>query len=199
MNRGLDIDIRSNIKEITKYLDRTQRKQVPYATMLALRWCAFDVRDGLVKHTQRKFSNRKRWYAPKSPVGLRVDKPTKKSLLASVWTTWAPAAKHEDGGVRTPFRGKRLLIPTDRVAKSRRGPGGAGQYLSNPKVFSTPRGVFRRAGGKRSPRVELLYWKARRAVIKPTYGWARVAQRIVNTKIAKQFDRALAKALATAK
>jgi hypothetical protein len=195
----MDIDIRSNIKEITKYLDRTQRKQVPYAAKLALQWCAYDVRDGLIRHTRARFKNKKTWYRAKSPVGLHVTKPTKKRLLASVHTSWAPAAKHEDGGVRTPHRGKSLLIPTDRVAKKRRGAGGAADYLSSPKVFSTPRGVFRIAGGKRNPRLELLYWKVRRAIIKPTYGWGVVAHKIVNTKIAKQFERALAKALATAR
>jgi hypothetical protein len=197
---GLDIDIRHNIKEFTKYLDGTERKQIPYAISLAINGTAFDVRDALVKHTKAHFRNRRAWYRPKSPVGIHVQKSHKKKrLVATVSTAWAPAQKHEEGGVRRPHRGKNLLIPTDRVPKSRRGAGGAGGYLAQNKIFSTPRGIFRRVGGKRNAAVQLLYWKVHRAAIKPRYGWGEVAVHTVTRRINPQFQRALAKALRTAR
>lgn len=199
---GLDLDIRHNIKEFTGHLDSVQRKQIPYATSLAINGTAFDVRDALVAHTRAAFNNRKAWYRPakNNPVGIKVTKSHKKKrMVASVHTAWTPAKKHEEGGMRVPFRGKALLVPSDRVPKSRRIPGGASQYLAQGNVFSTPRGVFRRVGGKRSKRLELLYWKVRRASIKPTYGWGEVGHRVTYRNIERQFNKALAKALRTAK
>lgn len=199
INRGLDIDIRDNIKEVKKYLTRTQRRQIPYATSLALNWCAFDTQKALVAHTRRRFRNRVAWYKPKAPTGIHVTKSHKTRLVASVGTSWAPAAKHEEGGVRTPRRGRGLLIPSSRVAKKNQGAGGASGYLTQANVISTPRGVFRRVGGKRNPRLQLLFWRVRRATIKPTYGWGVAASAVVNRKIFGQFQRALTKALRTAR
>lgn len=197
---GLDIDIRHNIKEFTKHLSTIERRQIPFATSQAINGTAFDVRDALVKHTRARFENRKAWYKGKSAMAIRVTKSHKKKrLVASVSTPWAPALKHEEGGTRSPHRGHALLIPTDRVAKANRVPGGAREYIGKPKVFSTPRGVFRRAGGKRNPRVELLYWKVPRAKIKPTYGWGEVGHRVTMQRIGPQFQRWLAQALRTAR
>lgn len=201
MSRGLDIDIRSNIKEITKYLTRTQRKQIPYAAKLCLEWCMYDVRDAEVAHTKAKLKNRKAWYRPKSPVGLHVVKPTKKRLAASVYTRWAPAELHDKGGIRTAKGSSHLLVPTDRVPKTRRTPGGAAYYLAQKSVYSDKKGIWRRLGKKKEPNLhkQLLYWKVKRARIKPILQWDNVAKKLIDRTIDKKFNRAITKALATAR
>jgi hypothetical protein len=107
----MQIDIRADVKELTKSLNRIQRKQIPFATSKALNNVAFDVRkslqDGLDIHLDRPTPYTKR--------GVQVEKSTKKDLKAEVGfrsntfgkgqgvTTQASYMKRQiEGGLRTP-------------------------------------------------------------------------------------------------
>ena len=49
------ISVKDNIKEVTKGLSKTQRKQIPFATMAALNNTAFNIHKELKKQTPKKF------------------------------------------------------------------------------------------------------------------------------------------------
>ena len=76
----MQIDIRSDVKELTKSLNRIQRKQIPFAISRAINTLAFDVRktlqDGLDIHMDRP--------TPYTKSGVQIEKSTKKNLVTEV-------------------------------------------------------------------------------------------------------------------
>ncbi len=76
----MQIDIRSDVKDLTRSLNRIQRKQIPFATSKAINTLAFDVRktlqEGLDIYLDRP--------TPYTKKGVQVEKSTKKDLKAEV-------------------------------------------------------------------------------------------------------------------
>lgn len=117
----MQIDIRSDVKELTKSLTRIQRKQIPFATSKAINTLAFDVRktlqDGLDVYLDRPTPYTKR--------GIQVEKSTKKDLTAEVGfrsktfgkgqgeaTQASYMKKQIEGGMRSPNR-RSIPIPIE--------------------------------------------------------------------------------------
>ena len=195
----LGLSVRSNVKEFTRGLDRVQKKQVPFATARALTWTAQDAQKEIIIKIPSIFNITKKWYLKQQPTGIKITPAKKLRLIASVYTNAYFAKLQEFGGTKRPRKGKNLLIPTDRVPKSRRKSGGAGIMLKQKKTFSTRSGVYRRKGPKKRSVVELLFWRSRDADIKPRFGFRRMAHDIAKRRFARNFKRSLSKALATAR
>ena len=122
---GLAIDIRSNVRQVSRWLDKTQKKQVPFAVAGALNDVAFQLTKGggrrgmnsvLGKEVNETFSLKAggKGAANYTRQGFRYDKARKTDLTA--WVEFDP--KRGDymnfqtfGGIETPTR-KFLLIPT---------------------------------------------------------------------------------------
>ena len=103
------ISVKSNIKEVTKGLSSIQKKQIPFATMLALNDTAFALHRAYKKQTTQKFDNPTDF----TQKGFRVDKAKKTNLIAVVYVH----EKREDymklqvdGGIRTP-KNSAIVIP----------------------------------------------------------------------------------------
>ena len=95
------IDIRDNIKEVTKGLSSMQKKQIPFATMLALNDTAFALHKTYKKQTLQKFDSPTTF----TQKGFRVEKAKKTNLVAVVYVekTREDYMKLQvDGGIRTP-------------------------------------------------------------------------------------------------
>ena len=95
------IDIRDNIKEVTKGLSSMQKKQIPFATMLALNDTAFALHKTYKKQTLQKFDSPTTF----TQKGFRYDKAKKTNLVAVVYVekTREDYMKLQvDGGIRTP-------------------------------------------------------------------------------------------------
>ena len=95
------IDIRDNIKEVTRGLSSMQKKQIPFATMLALNDTAFALHKTYKKQTLQKFDSPTTF----TQKGFRYDKAKKTNLVAVVYVdeTREDYMKLEiQGGVRTP-------------------------------------------------------------------------------------------------
>lgn len=93
----MQFDIRSNAAEVSRWLDDAQKKQIPFATVLAMTLTARDVRTAEISVMERVF-NRPTPYALNA---LKVTPATKQTMIASV------AFKEFGGG--TPA--KRFLNP----------------------------------------------------------------------------------------
>ncbi len=74
------INIKSNIKEVTKGLSSIQKKQIPFATMLALNDTAFALHKTYKKQTTQKFD----YPTPFTQKAFRVDKAKKTNLTAVI-------------------------------------------------------------------------------------------------------------------
>lgn len=195
----MELNIKSNVKSFTRYLSTVQRKQVPFALARALTWTAQDCQKAIQDSIPKRFTVTKKWWLKQQPTGIKI-KPAKKDKLWAVVYTEAYFAKlQEDGGIKTPFRAKKLQVPTDKVPKSRKKAGGAAVMLGQKKVFSNRRGVFRKVGRKKERRVELLFWKTRSAVITARFGFKAMAYKTAAKVFDENFRRSLAKALKSAR
>nr|BAR36688.1 hypothetical protein [uncultured Mediterranean phage uvMED] len=108
------IDIRTNIKEVTRGLTRIQKKQIPFAAANALNTTAFSMHKALKKQTKQKFEHAAN-YTQKA---FRVDKAKKKNLVAYIYVheTREDYFKYQvDGGVRPP-KNTAIVIANDKNA-----------------------------------------------------------------------------------
>ena len=93
----MQIDIRSNVKEVSRWLDDAQKKQIPFATVYAMTLTARDVAWEEIGVMQRVFDRP----TPYTLNALAVKPATRKSMMASV--------EFKDGFGGTPA--KRFLNP----------------------------------------------------------------------------------------
>lgn len=106
------VNIKSNIKEVTKGLSSIQKKQIPFATMLALNDTAFALHKTYKKQTTQKFDDP----TPYTQKAFRVDKAKKTQLTAVVYVDKKRQDYMQlqvDGGTRTPKRSS-IVVPSSK-------------------------------------------------------------------------------------
>lgn len=194
-----DLNVKHNVKEFTRYLDRIQKQQVPFATAQALTKTAQDTQTGLYKQVQAVFHVTKKWWLKQQPTGIKIRPATKARLIASVYTAAFFADLQEEGGTKRPVRHNNLLVPTSNTPQSRRKAGGASIMLQSNRVFSNKRGIWRRKGGKKNTVIEMLFARTKTAQITPRFQFKATAYRIAAARFKIQFETALSKALRTAR
>ena len=199
---SLEIDDKS-IKRTMRWLDAVGKKQLPFATALALTKTAKDVQKAELKHLHNRFTIRNKW-PERGPYAVKITPATKKKLFATIFTRadWMPI--HETGGVKTPD-GKHLAIPTSNIRRGKTGKITKGQRPRNLKksfVLETKGGqlgIWQRKGkGKRSE-IKPMYWLEPQAKIKEWWEWFRVGKTTVNKTFNRNFSESLTKALRTAR
>lgn len=193
----IDFVVKDNIKDATRWLNQIQRQQIPYASSRALNDTAIDAQSAVIRAIPHVFNNRKRWWLKQQPTGIKVKFSNKRDLVASVFTRAYFAFMQEKGGIKTPFRGKNLAIPTALVPKKYRNSSGAKDMISEKSnVFATPRGVFKRVGKKK---VALMWSLSPFARIKKRFGFEMIVEKIVRRRFKRNFEVRLKQAIATAK
>lgn len=194
----MQVSLKSNIKEFTKSLTRTQKQQIPFATSRALNDTAIDVQNAEVKGIQIRFNNRKKWWMKRQPTGIKVNFSDKRKLWVDVYTNAKFAKIQEDGGVKTP-KGRAIAVPAEGLPKRLRKAGGARKLLdSNKKAFSTPKGIFKRRGKKRYPILQQFSY-ATSVTVKPKFKFYKTAQVATDRKFKRNFYKRLAEAIKTAR
>ena len=106
------IDVRDNIKEVTKGLSSIQKKQIPFATMLALNDTAFALHKTYKAQTNQKFDNPTSF----TQKGFRVQKAKKTHLEAIVFVDKKRVDYMElqvDGGTRFPKK-TAIIVPSSK-------------------------------------------------------------------------------------
>lgn len=223
----MQIDIRSDIKELTRSLNRIQRKQIPFATSKALNATAFDVRktlqDALDIHLDNPTAYTKR--------GVQVEKSTKRNLVAKVGfrsrkfgrgqgkVTQAEYMKRQiKGGTRLP-QGQAIPVPVPKNMRPNKFgniPRGKIDRLlaDKDKYFSgTPKGAKGGAGiwqrmpanSKRAKsknkggRVRMVIAWEPKAQYSPRFPFRQIVTKTVRTNFRLRFDTSIKKALATAR
>lgn len=181
-------------------------KQIPFAVALALTSTAKDAQSEVQKSLEGAFTLRNNWHKPSNKFGIRVKTAKKTDLVASVHTEADWLELHEDGGTKTPTKGKELAIPTENVRRNKRQmiqksqrPGalrGKRDFVLNTKKG---RVLYQRRGkGKRSKLVA-LYNLEPRAIIRKQSTFFEPIERTVARVLQSNFNDALERAYATAK
>ena len=80
MTGGVQIDIRSNVQEVRRWLDDAQKKQLPFATVYAMTLTAKDARTEEISVMQRVFDKP----TPYTLNALQVKPATKRTMVAKV-------------------------------------------------------------------------------------------------------------------
>lgn len=206
-------DVTSNVKRFTRYLNDAQKKQIPYATALALTRTAQAAQKDIQEAMPETFAVTRKWWLKQQPTGIKIKRATKAELQADVFTRAYFAFLQEEGGIKIPFKSRGILVPTALTPKYGRRAGGASKVMAGKKVLrqggkangdpiittqSGTRGVFRRKGKKRTP-VEMLYSYIPRAHIRAHMQFKARAHEKAVRSFDYFFAQSLKRALATAK
>ena len=217
----MKLDIRDNIKEVTKGLSRTQRKQIPYAASRAISDLLFPLaKKELPKEMDDTFQGGATGFTKRA---FRYSKSNKKNLSAIVFagTKQDEYLKYMvEGGIRFPKK-RTLLVSTKNSKLNKFGnipKGTLNKMLEDKKKFfkGVPKGqpwlgegIFERYGRKRydKKRKRVIQGRIRkvasyvgRAQYQPKFPFAEVAQTVVFSReggIARKFRRRLEEALAS--
>lgn len=209
------IVIKDNLRELSKRLTYIQREQIPFATALALNDLAADVADEITRQMPNLLDR-------PTPFTLKTFQPSakrfygqranKRNLTAIIDPEATAAGKARmaymkyviDGGVRTPVK-TAILVPTRTAPKNKYGnlsrsnrekisAGAKNLFSAGQREGKTP-GVYKRTGR----RIQPYAFYVDRAEYKPLLPVQKIAVGVVKSKFNYRFNKALQKALATAR
>ncbi len=191
----MDEFIDVNIPEVVRDLDRFKRDQVPFAMASGLTATAKDGQKEVHRQLGGRFTIRRKWVER----GVRIQAATKRKPEAAVFSRDEFMVKQESGSVergvsipRSVRRSSRTVVPRGRWP---------GALLKRPDVFIKrlprgARGVFQKM---KNGRLKLLWIIEDVARVKPRWGFGKTVRKTVAKKWEKNFGRALARALRTAR
>jgi len=195
-------DLEVNVPEVVFSLSTLKAKQLPFATSLGLNLTLKDAQDEVREQLPKRFKVRRPWVVR----GVQVKPSNKNRLWGSVEQRDPFMALQESGGVKTP-RGRAIAVPVGalaRLAKTRvltKGRRPAAQ-LKKKNVYrgETKKGVpaIIKRGTKRK-RAEVLYLLIQTARIEPRFGFVDTVNKTVRKRWERNFGKALARAIASAR
>ena len=210
----MKILVKTNTKEVSRWLQRAFKDQLPYATSIALNDTAFQVRKELVDHTYKKAFNMKN---PRfASFVTNVKKAKKNDLTASVGNLKSKVfdylVLHSEGGIKKP-RGRHLAIPSrdlkekypGKIPKSQRPKNimkKKGGFTFKTKKQGIPiiayRKVKRGKKGK-SGDIEIKYILVEMGKIDKELMFYEDAKKVIDKNYTKNFIQAFTRAIRSAK
>ncbi len=187
----------SNIRDVERDLSDAARRQLPFATSVALNDTVADVQ----KNETRRLSKQLDRPTPFTKRAYAIRRASKRRLVATVYARRIQAAylsKQEDGGVNKP-KGRAIVLP-QKIRTNRYGniaKGGVKRQLARSDTFSgTPKGAGRGPGiyKRRGSKLTKLVSYTSRTRYKPRLGFRKSAERTATIRFPHHFTRALTKA-----
>lgn len=191
----MQINVKSNIKEITKFTTAVQKKQIPFATSVAINNTLFDLKKEMSKQMDKKLDRP----TPFTKRGFFINK-AKKNLLIGVLLMKDIVANYMqyqiEGGTRTT--GKQIPVPYKPNARLNKFGNIIGkrtglikkntQFIGN---VSGTEGVYERT----KQGLKLIIGFERSVTYRPRFPFYVIATKFSNAvfdrKFAKAFDKAL--------
>ena len=205
----MNVNIKSNIKEVTKWTTNVQKKQVPFATAMAINKTLGIGKNNRMKGLDREMQKQMvkkldRPMARTTKAFYRI--PARKTSLTGVlgFTDWANKFMQYlvFGGVRNP-EGSKVGVPYEQNAKLNKFGNIAGrksglikkktQFISNIKDID---GVWER---QKDRSAKLLVAFKNSVTYKAMFPFYKIADKYTQSKFSKNFAEAFAKALKSAK
>ena len=203
---GLTFD--ASVGDLAGALNEFGRKQIPFATVLVIKFTLEDAQQELRAQLPRRFTIRNTFLEK----GIRIKFANKKNLAGRVFTVDEILRRQITGAKKG---GKGRPVPLPRAIKGGGGshapavkvlrPGKRPRALKGKKkVFEAPirgghRGIFKRRGKARYP-IEFLWrlhWKSTR--VDSSFDFEDIAQRVFRKRWDKNFGKALGRALASSR
>ena len=210
----VEVNIKSNVKEFKKGLTGVQKKQIPFATSVALNKTGVLVLVGLGRTAAKTFeggATASTLRALKPPKGLKgtrhnIKFSTKKDLTTEIFLpAWASKyLKYQiDGGLRkTPGKGTGVPTRNKKLNKFGNIPGRSSGLIKGKKQFFAnikgTEGVWERYGtGGRNVRLLIAFEKDTN--YRPKFSYYGTARKMVRVHFKRKMKIELAKALRNAK
>jgi len=197
------LSVRSDIaKAMAQLRSITEAQQFRFATAQALTQTAYDVQKEVRANMPKRFTLRRQWIVQ----GIRVDKATKASLTATIYSKDKFMGLQEAGGTKSPLHNY-LAIPTKAV---RRTPKDLIRASDKPKALGDKAEIIEFKGhkylalkkarkGKSGNQLRLLYLLVPRASLKPRLGLSKDGERMARAKFVANLQDALQRAVASAR
>ena len=197
----MQVSVKSNIKEITKWTTNAQKKQIPFATQNAINTTLFQLRKEMGKQLDKKLDRP----TPFTKRGFFVNK-AKKSLLVGILIMKDVVANYMqfqvDGGIRADSK----FIPIPFVPNARLNKFGniigkrTGLIKKQTQFMGTVKGttgVWERTN--RNQKVKLIIGFEKSATYKPRFPFYIIAQKFSANVFDKNFTKSFNRALKSAK
>ena len=195
----MQINVKSNIKEITKFTTTVQKKQIPFATSVAINNTLFDLKKEMAKQMDKKLDRQ----TPFTKRGFFINK-AKKNLLVGVLLMKDIVANYLqyqiEGGTRTT--GKRIPVPYQPNARLNKFGNIIGkktglikkntQFIAN---LGGTEGVYERT----KQGVKLIIGFERSVNYRPRFPFYIIAEKFSNAVFDKKFAKAFERALRSAR
>ena len=195
----MKVNVESNIKEITKWTTNAQKKQIPFATSVAINNTLFDLKKEMAKQMDKKLDRP----TPFTKRGFFINK-AKKNLLVGVLLMKDIVANYMqfqiEGGTRTT--GKQIPVPYKPNARLNKFGNIIGkrtglikkntQFIGN---VSGTEGVYERTKNG----LKLIIGFERSVTYRPRFPFYVIAEKFSNAVFDKKFAKAFNRALRSAR
>ena len=195
----MKVNVESNIKEITKWTTNAQKKQIPFATSVAINNTLFDLKKEMAKQMDKKLDRP----TPFTKRGFFINK-AKKNLLVGVLLMKDIVANYMqfqiEGGTRTT--GKQIPVPYKPNARLNKFGNIIGkrtglikkntQFIGN---VSGTEGVYERT----KDGLKLIIGFEISVTYRPRFPFYTIAARFSNAVFDRNFTKAFNRALRSAK
>lgn len=195
----MQVNVKTNIKEITKWTTSVQKKQIPFATANAINQTLFQLKKEMAKQTVKKLDNP----TPFTQKGFLVDKAKKTKLFGSLYAKKEVAEYLQyqvEGGTRAS--GKKFAIPTKNAKLNKYGniPNKkAGVVKKKNQKIMTIKGMTGVYETHKDRTLKLIIAFKNSATYKIKFPFYVIAQKFSQSKFNKNFINAMNRALKTAK
>ena len=199
------IEIDHNGPQVQRWLTELERKQIPFATAVALTRTARDVVEEEMKQLPQRFTIRKKSMIRRAIKSIRAEKRDWPMPSATVYVPEAFKflADHEGGATRKGMAGHRVAVPTRLVKRTASGrvrkaqKPGAIRRRKTGYVDEEQQQIRQRTTKKR--RVGIFYLLRNKVQIQDRWGFAKIAESVADANYAEHFQRELAAALGSKK
>lgn len=204
--------VKGSMKPLIKGLSRLERKQIPFATAMAINSTLFDIRKAEMAQTHKKLDR------PTNATvkGFRVKKATKQTQSGEVFIPdhiWAYMKYQVEGGVRV----KRTGVPYQKNAKLNKFgniPARKKGLIKNKHQFVatingitgvwqrghvSKKGKFSSAGKSRATNVKLMVAYESNTNYSKRFPFYKIADGVAKSKFGKNFKREMARAMRSAR
>ena len=205
----MNLSLQADFTKLTKHLNRVQREQVPFAIAQTLNALAEDTANAITVQMDRYLENptpftKKAYTGGRGFKGKRATKSNFEAILIP-GDIQAQYLKFQiAGGTRRPQQSK-ILVPTRFAPKNKYGnlsranrkravAGGGKYFTAGDREGRTP-GIYKKVGTKIQP----FAFYVDDANYDPIFPIDKIATGIVKNRLQKQFEKALARALQTAR
>lgn len=197
---SMRLNIKNNIKDVTKDFTKMQKKQIPFATSIAINNTLFGLRKEMSKQLDKKLDRP----TPFTKRGFLVDKSKKTKLVGTLFLKDVVADYLQyqvDGGIRSNNK----LIPVPNVQNAKLNKYGniigkkTGLVKKKTQFFGTINGTKGVWDRTKNDGLKLIIGLQRNVSYEPKFPFYVIADKYSKNTFNKNLIKSLNKALKTAK